>query len=92
MFSADFLATVPQSQLEELVGTWQRLREQADDDVERAGADFFLRAALKTLERTEEQQIVEQRLAENPSLRGEFDLAELEKAIDGMRQFTEFAW
>lgn len=92
MFSADFLATIPPSCLEELVGTWRELRAQADDNIERAGADLFLRAALKTLERPEEQQVVEQRLADNPSLTGDFDPEELYEAIENARQFAGFAW
>jgi len=74
------------------VGTWRELRAQADDNIERAGADLFLRAALKTLERPEEQQVVEQRLADNPSLTGDFDPEELYEAIENARQFAGFAW
>jgi hypothetical protein len=92
MFSSDFLATIPQSCVEELVGTWQQLRERADDDIERAGADLFLRAALQTLERPDERQAVEQRLAENPSLTGDFDEKQLYETIDNLRTLAGFAW
>jgi Tol biopolymer transport system component len=92
MFSDKFLATIPEPCLEELVGTWRELRERADDDIERAGADLFLRAALKTLDRTEEQQVVEQRLADNPSLADDFDPDALYETFENIRRLTAFAW
>ena len=65
------------------------LREQADDDIERAGIDLFLRAALVTLKRPDEQQVVEQRLDENPKVEDDFEVAKLQEAFAALRHLVQ---
>jgi hypothetical protein len=66
-------------------------RWTADDGIERAGADLFLRAALKTLDRPEEQKVVERRLSEKPSLLEYLDDTDIDGQLDSLREPVEFA-
>jgi hypothetical protein len=66
----DFLQGLPEKQVRTLVERYAQAGQHADDDVKRAVVDHLLVAAYRRLGQTNEAELIQRRLATNPTREG----------------------
>jgi hypothetical protein len=67
LYVPEFLASLPDDQVQALRLRWLTLREQAADDRTRLAVDLFLSASAQRLRHDAEQREADQRIEENPA-------------------------
>jgi Tol biopolymer transport system component len=65
LFASEFLKTLPEKQVRDLMPRWEKQQAAADDDVKRLGLDLFREAAARRLGQHAEAQSATRRIAAN---------------------------